>query len=336
MKPLAAFLATFAAIAAQLFIGISAANAQDTTAVQTIRTISWVEEWDPTSQSWIRVEGNDNSFPTPATSSPVIEKAVSHSIAGAIITTRTYKAARYSAPAPRPISPQPIAQYGPFKVIDSNRVAIIGSTNSATPHHFDAMMRDFPLLTTLEMIEAPGTTNDIANLAVGRRIRAAGLATYVPSGGSVRSGAVELFLAGTTRRIAPDAQFAVHAWLDNYGREPDDFAPNSSANMLYLNYYEEMGMSKARARAFYDMTNSVPHRSAKWLRAEEMQHWIAPESKPHIVLTQQIALADPVQLPMAAINLVQLDMPANIAYNDITSMTLTSRSPDTGHAFLDS
>ena len=61
------------------------------------------------------------------------------------------------------------------------------------------MIRDFPALTMLEMVEAPGTSNDLANLQVARRIRASGIAIHVPSHGSVRSGAVELFLAGAQR-----------------------------------------------------------------------------------------------------------------------------------------
>ena len=94
----------------------------------------------------------------------------------------------------------------------------------------------------------------------------------------MRSGAVELFLAGKRRTAERGALFAVHSWLDNYGREPDDFAPDAPANRLYLDYYEEMGMSEARARAFYAMTNSVPHHSAKWLRADEMLPWTRPQT----------------------------------------------------------
>ena len=55
------------------------------------------------------------------------------------------------------------------------------------------------------------TEDDGANLRLGRMIRARGIATYVPAGGSVRSGGVELFLAGARRFADPDAEFAVHA-----------------------------------------------------------------------------------------------------------------------------
>jgi hypothetical protein len=70
----------------------------------------------------------------------------------------------------------------------------------------------------------------------------------------------------------------VHSWLDNHGREADDFAADHPANRLYLDYYVEMGMSESQARNFYAMTNSVPHASALWLKAAEMRGWIVPQT----------------------------------------------------------
>jgi hypothetical protein len=177
------------------------------------------------------------------------------------------------------------------------------------------------------MVEAPGTSNDIANLALGRRIRAAGIETHVPRGGSVRSGAVELFLAGTRRTIADGAQFAVHAWLDNYGREPGDFAADDPANRLYLDYYAEMGMSEARARDFYAMTNSVPHRSARWLSPEEMRGWIAPEAaRPMTVIVPVPVTAAPLALaavPLDISALLPVHAPApTIDYADLDTIAL--------------
>jgi hypothetical protein len=63
------------------------------------------------------------------------------------------------------------------------------------------------------------------------------------------------------------------------GREPADFAPDAPENRLYLDYYAEMGMSDDEARAFYAMTNSVPHSGALWLEGAEMARWIAPAAR---------------------------------------------------------
>ena len=167
-----------------------------------------------------------------------------------------------------------IAAFGPFVVLDSQRAALMGETGRGSPAAFAAMLRAYPHLRQLDMIECPGTQDDLANMKLGRMIRAANIATHVPAKGSVRSGAVELFLAGAVRDIADGAEFAVHSWMDDYGREARDFAADSPENRKYIAYYREMGMSEAAARTFYDFTNSVPHGSARWLEAREMRRWI--------------------------------------------------------------
>lgn len=173
-----------------------------------------------------------------------------------------------------------IAQYGPFRVIDENRVALMGETDRESPRWFRVMLRNHPGLSQIDMVECPGTRDDIANLKLGRMIRSAGLSTYVPRRGSVRSGAVELFLAGAVREIAEGAEFAVHSWMDEQGREAHEFAMDAPQNRRYLSYYREMGMSERDARAFYSFTNSVPHREARWLGAREMRRWIGGAPRP--------------------------------------------------------
>ena len=173
-----------------------------------------------------------------------------------------------------------IAAYGPFRVLDASHAALVGATDGASPGQFARMMQDYPSLATLEMLECPGTMDDAANLKLGRMIRQAGLATSVPNGGSVRSGGVELFLAGRTREVADGAEFAVHAWEDEDGRQASDFPAGAPQNAKYLAYYREMGMSAAQARAFYAMTNSVPFERARWLTGKDMRKWSDAELPP--------------------------------------------------------
>lgn len=180
---------------------------------------------------------------------------------------------RFVASAPA-AAPQGIAAFGPFRVLDASRAALVDVTDERSPAQFAALLRAWPGVSLVEMIDCPGTDDDRANLALGRMIRARGIATHVPAGGSVRSGAVELFLAGKRRIADPGAEFAVHAWEDEDGMEPEDFAADAPENRLYLDYYREMGMSPSEAGAFYAMTNSVPHAEAKWLTAAEIGRWV--------------------------------------------------------------
>ncbi len=207
---------------------------------QVVSVETWVEEWDEARGEWVRVEPGASRLVPVAPALP--------------------------APA--------IAQYGPFRVVEGERAQLVGITDSRAPAQFAAMLREHPGLVTLEMVECPGTDDDQANLRLGRMIRAAGLETHVPRGGSVRSGAVELFLAGAARRIDDGAEFAVHSWIDEQGREAHEYAANAPEHRAYLGYYREMGMDEAQARAFYAMTNSIGFDGAKWLDAEEMRGWL--------------------------------------------------------------
>ena len=170
--------------------------------------------------------------------------------------------------------------YGPFRVLDEGRVALMGVTDAASPAQFAALLRDYPGVRTIEMVECPGTEDDLANLRLGRMIRAHGIATHVPEGGSVRSGGVELFLAGARRQADPGAEFAVHSWQDDSGREPDDYAASAPENRRYLDYYREMGMSPIEAEAFYAMTNAAPFDSARWFGTGVMGLWVDLDPEP--------------------------------------------------------
>lgn len=172
------------------------------------------------------------------------------------------------------VVPHGIARFGPFRVLDSNRAALVDVTDARSPAAFAAMLATYPAIAELDLIECPGTLDDVANLRLGRMIHARGLVTHVPSGGSVRSGAVELFLAGTRRSAGPHAEFAVHSWIDEDGKQPADYAKNAPVNRTYLDYYREMGMSAIEAQAFYDMTNAVANADARWLNAAQMSQWV--------------------------------------------------------------
>ena len=306
--------------------------AQGVASARVVETQSWVEEWDPAQQRWVRVDEDAG-----AAHNADLPTLVTTIINGREVT-ETRNAARYAQPVPLVRPDMALAQYGPFLVTGPTSATMVGSTNRHSPRDFDAMLRDFPGIETLEMVEAPGTSNDIANLAVGRKIRAHGIATHVPRGGSVRSGAVELFLAGTHRTIADGATFAVHAWLDNHGREATDFAPGHPAHRLYLDYYREMGLSAEQAERFYAMTNSVPHAEALWLSSDDMRGWIAPTGSGERFAARQM-LAECVICASVEANLaetrslvaaVALDAPViahampRIGYDDMSSFALAS------------
>lgn len=303
MRSLALFLL---AIVQFLALPVTA-QAQDAYSSRVISVESWVEEWDEATQQWVRVA--DEPVRVEQRAATRFERfAMPHPAQRPQMQQSAFVRALPTS--------QSIGEYGPFRVIDEHRAALVGSTNRGSIAAFEAMLAEHPGIETLELVEAPGTSDDVANLALARKIRAEGIATHVPTGGSVRSGAVELFLAGQTRTIDEGAEFAVHSWRDNYGREPGDYAADAPENRFYLDFYEEMGMSPERAKAFYDMTNSVPHVQALWLDAGDMRPWIAPEKSRRIEspvvmdAAPRLAYLDVTMVDLGALATLDADFPS--------------------------
>ena len=197
-----------------------------------------------------------------------------HAINGVSVETSIYEWVEGGEEPATAKASAAIASFGPFNVAAPDRAELNGSIESETPAQFRAMLLAFPGIRQIDMIDCPGTGDDEANLALARMIRKAGIATFVPDGGSVRSGGVELFLAGAKRSAAPEAEFAVHSWLDEDGMEPDDYAESDPVNREYVDYYREMGMSADKAEAFYALTNSVSHDDALYLKPRDIAAYI--------------------------------------------------------------
>ncbi|SKB80466.1 alpha/beta hydrolase [Sphingopyxis flava] len=183
---------------------------------------------------------------------------------------------RRYAPAPAVSTLGPAkAHFGPFAVTDDETAQMAGDVTAATPRQFAAMLSAFPGLKKIEMIDCPGSLDEEANLTLARAIRRARLETVVPAGGSVRSGAVELWLAGVRRRAAANAEFGVHSWVDEDGRQANDYPASDPVHAEYLAYYREMGMDEAKARAFYALTNSTPFDDVRYLTRGDMARFVA-------------------------------------------------------------
>lgn len=73
-------------------------------------------------------------------------------------------------------------------------------TNSSTL--FNSVLAANAGVTTVILENVPGTLDTDASFAIGRAIRSNGLASVVPAGGFIASGATDMFLAGVTRTIS--------------------------------------------------------------------------------------------------------------------------------------
>ena len=167
-----------------------------------------------------------------------------------------------------------LATYGSFRVVNKNRAEMIGTTDSYSMERFNRMIAQHPNIKQIDMLDVAGTVDDEVNLELARKINAMGIATHIPKNGSVRSGGVELFLAGKRRSAHPSANFAVHSWRDEDGLEPNDFPKNHPVHRSYIDYYRDIaGMSEKQAADFYWMTNSAPHDDLIDLTTEDIQRY---------------------------------------------------------------
>ena len=151
-----------------------------------------------------------------------------------------------------------LGEYGPFRVVAPHVVEMTGTVDSYTPALFRKMLQRHPGIKRIEMLDCDGSVDEEANLNLARMIRRAGINTHVPANGSIRSGAVELFLAGVKHTADDGAEFVVHSWMDEDGREANDYPAHDPVHAEYLGYYAEMGVPAEKARGFYALTNSVP------------------------------------------------------------------------------
>ncbi len=170
--------------------------------------------------------------------------------------TLVYDLSEPSAPT-TPVAASP-GQFGPFRVIAPDTVEMTGTVDSYTPAVFLKMLNQYPGIRLIQMLDCDGSVDEEANLKLARMIRHAGISTNVPAHGSVRSGAVDLFLAGVSRTADPDAEFIVHSWMDENGLEAEDYPANDPVHAEYLDYYTEMGVPILTAKAFYAFSISVP------------------------------------------------------------------------------
>ncbi len=164
-----------------------------------------------------------------------------------------------------------VAEYGPFRLVAPDIAEMTGEVGSDTPAKFRAMLGAHPDIRTLKLVDVAGTTDDDANLALARMIRARNIATHVPANGSVRSGGVELFAAGATRSADPGAEFIVHSWIDEDGMQANDYPMSDPVHQGYIQYYRDMGLSADDAKAFYALTNSVSNAEQRRVTLAELR-----------------------------------------------------------------
>lgn len=155
--------------------------------------------------------------------------------------------------------------------VEGETASMYGVIDHTTPQVVQSLIDEHPEVTTIVMIDVPGSDDDPANLAAARLVRARGFTTVVPSNGVIASGGVDFFIAGAERIVEPCAKFGVHSWDEDgpdggiiYGNEVPRDDPSHT---MFLDYYREMDVPED----FYWFTLDVaPAARIHWMSDEEI------------------------------------------------------------------
>jgi len=164
--------------------------------------------------------------------------------------------------------------FGIFAVQDNSTAIMNGVIGSNTPRHWDNFITANPDIATIIMKDCPGSEDDEANLAAARKIREQGVSIHLPADAIIASGAVDLYLAGTTRTREAGSQIGVHSWSDGGSKEATDFPVGHANHQPYIDYYKEMGFAQADAEAFYYFTiNAAKAADIHWMTDAEVAQY---------------------------------------------------------------
>jgi len=164
--------------------------------------------------------------------------------------------------------------FGVFSAQDANTAIMDGVIDSNTPAHWDNFISANPSINKIIMKDCPGSEDDAANLEAAQKIRNQGVTIHLPADAEIASGAVDLFLAGTTRTRAAGSKIGVHAWADGGGKEATDFPVGDSNHLPYIDYYQAMDFSQLDAEAFYYFTiNAAKAADIHWMTDAEIEQY---------------------------------------------------------------
>jgi len=164
--------------------------------------------------------------------------------------------------------------YGIFSSQDNTTAIVEGVIDSNTPQHWENFIAAFPDIDRLVMQDCPGSTDDLANLEASRKIRTQNVTIHLPANAEIASGAVDMFLAGTTRTRESGSKIGVHSWADGNNNEATDYEVGHEMHQPYIDYYLEMGFSQEDAEAFYYFTiNIATHDEIHWMTDEEIEEY---------------------------------------------------------------
>jgi len=185
---------------------------------------------------------------------------------------------------------------GAYFEIEGNVASMYGTIVSTTPARVLELILEHPEVTTIRLVDVPGSLDDEANLRAARYVHAHGFKTIVPAGGEIASGGTDFFLAGTRRAIEEGALLGVHSW-SSVTDSGADVAKDDPEHELYLDFYRDIDIEEE----FYWFTLGAA--------GPDDIHWMTPEdiARYGVVTDRYEETVEPHQSASSAYGLDALD-----------------------------
>lgn len=126
--------------------------------------------------------------------------------------------------------------------IDGDVANMSGLISKDTIRQVEKLIKDYPNVKTINMINVEGSLDDDSNLIASELVREAGLNTYIAKDGLIASGGTDFFCAGVKRTVEEGAKIGVHSWADGKIENAALLPKTDESHKMYIKYYENMNM----------------------------------------------------------------------------------------------
>lgn len=126
-----------------------------------------------------------------------------------------------------------------------------GLISSDTIRQVEKLIKDYPDVKTIEMVNVEGSIDDESNLIASRLVRKAGLNTDIKKSGLIASGGTDFFCAGVKRTAEKGAKIGVHSWSDGEIMDASKLSKDNKEHKKYIDYYREMKMPDPEGFYFF-------------------------------------------------------------------------------------
>jgi len=151
---------------------------------------------------------------------------------------------------------------------------VVGVIDGGTVSTIREAVEAAPEVTTLRLINIPGSSDDEASLnALAAFIKQKNLAIIVPSEGMVASGGTDMAVMSTNRTIEQGACVGVHSWAAGgiFGFEAASEMPRSAEeHTLYLDFYKTVDVP---AEFYWFTLDAASPANIHWMSPAEINQF---------------------------------------------------------------